>query len=382
VTPALEAPFGAWAGPRDARTVFVGEAFGEQEALVNQPLVGASGKEFWAMLGDAWGRGQWWQAGADRHRWGAGWHKHRGEYLIEHSLAFTNVFNLRPPGNKLQAICETKKENKKAEPRWQLERGHYLRAEFHHHPGRLLDELLAHPRNLVVLLGNTACWALLQQTNIGQIRGAIRPARLRGEQVKTLPTYHPAGVMRQWGWRTIVVADLMKARREAGFPEIRRPRREVIINPSIEDIDRWIEETPAGCRLAVDIETGRGQIKCIGFARSATEALVIPFVDPARANRSYWPTLGDELVAWELVEILLRGSWPKVFQNGLYDIQWLARQGLQVAHCADDTMLLHHSLFPEMQKGLGFLGSIYSSEAAWKLMRKEGEGEEMLKKDE
>jgi hypothetical protein len=31
-------------------------------------------------------------------------------------------------------------------------------------------------------------------------------------------------------------------------------------------------------------------------------------------------------------------------------------------------MLLHHSLFPEMLKGLGFLGSIYTNEQSWKLM--------------
>jgi hypothetical protein len=42
--------------------------------------------------------------------------------------------------------------------------------------------------------------------------------------------------------------------------------------------------------------------------------------------------------------------------------------GLRPANVAEDTMLLHHSLFPELPKGLGFLGSIYTNEASWKLM--------------
>jgi DNA polymerase I-like protein with 3'-5' exonuclease and polymerase domains len=72
-----------------------------------------------------------------------------------------------------------------------------------------------------------------------------------------------------------------------------------------------------------------------------------------------------------LVEALLASAIPKVFQNGVYDLQYLLRMGLTVNNCAHDTMLLHHSLFPEMKKGLGFLASIYSSEASWKLMRHE-----------
>jgi hypothetical protein len=47
------------------------------------------------------------------------------------------------------------------------------------------------------------------------------------------------------------------------------------------------------------------------------------------------------------------------------------RYGITVPFAQDDTMLAHHALQPEMEKGLGFLGSIYSDEASWKFMRKE-----------
>jgi len=32
-------------------------------------------------------------------------------------------------------------------------------------------------------------------------------------------------------------------------------------------------------------------------------------------------------------------------------------------------MLLHHAMQPEMEKGLGFLGSLYTNEPSWKFMR-------------
>ena len=43
-------------------------------------------------------------------------------------------------------------------------------------------------------------------------------------------------------------------------------------------------------------------------------------------------------------------------------------------------MLAHHSLYSELQKGLGFLGSIYTNYPSWKSMRT-FKREEQLKRD-
>jgi hypothetical protein len=43
-------------------------------------------------------------------------------------------------------------------------------------------------------------------------------------------------------------------------------------------------------------------------------------------------------------------------------------------------MLLHHALQPESPKGLDFLGSVYTEEASWKLMRPRGK--QTIKRDE
>ena len=35
----------------------------------------------------------------------------------------------------------------------------------------------------------------------------------------------------------------------------------------------------------------------------------------------------------------------------------------------EDTMVMHHAMEPEIQKKSGHLGSVYTDEPAWKLMR-------------
>lgn len=221
---------------------------------------------------------------------------------------------------------------------------------------------------------------------IGRLRGAVctsrddAPVGLGG--VKCLPTYHPAAIFRAWHWRVIVLADLLKARREREFAEVRRPLRSVIINPSLDQIEAWVEETLRGSfrLLSPDIETMNGQIRCIGFARRRDESLVIPFIRDL-TGASYWPSVDEELRARCAVQRLLDCSLPKIFQNGLFDLQYLIREGYSVRNARHDTMLLHHVLYPEMQKSLGFLGSVYTEEQSWKLMRLH-KGEEELKRDE
>lgn len=403
---ALE-PFAFTAGPRSAKLVFVGEAHGAQEANSMSvgpwyrpvPLCGAAGAEFQRMLHQAWPEVEP-QLASEIERALASafttdergalvlvdstWLALREQWLAAAGVLLTNVFAFRPRDNRLEDIC-CKRQELPHDYQWppllpKSTSGSFVRPEYLPEVDRLYDELASARPNLSVALGNTACWALLRQTAIGSLRGAVAEG-VRGGKV--LPTYHPAGVLRQWAWRPIVIADLMKARREAEFAEIRRPERKILINPSLWEVHQWIKDslTMAPAALAVDIETHRGQIVCIGFARSRGEALVVPFIDRARPGWRYW-TEGDELAAWLAVGELLHSEVPKVFQNGVYDLQYLLAMGFRPKACLEDTMLLHHSLFPEMPKALGFLGSIYTAESSWKLMRRAKAKEEGEKRDE
>jgi len=188
-----------------------------------------------------------------------------------------------------------------------------------------------------------------------------------------LPTYHPASLFRQWENRPTTVVDLIKAKREAAYPDIRRPKCEIWIEPDLDDIRTFINDFITGCDLlSVDIETVGSRITCIGFAPTAGRAIVIPFDDSRAKGGSYWPTREAEVAAWGLVRgVLIDGSIPKLFQNGMYDIAFLLRSyGIGVMGASEDTMLLQHALQPEALKGLGYLGSLYTDFGAWKVDNK------------
>lgn len=381
-------PFSAYSGSRSPKILFLGEAWGRSESECKLPFSGESGKEFWRMLGEASCREDMKALHAEAeamHQYGLAWIRKREAWMHAVGIGFTNVLNLQPPGNKIESLCVARTdlpEKGKGYSQSAIVRGKYLRPEFLPELDRLEKELAELKPNLIVALGNTACWALLDATNIGGIRGSVTMASALGSRTKVLPTYHPAGVLYNWSWRPIVVADLMKAFREGEFPEIRRPKRKILVSPTLQEVEEWtarVLNNPPKL-LAPDIETRARQITCIGFATSRDSAICIPFVDTGKANGSYWPSFSQELAAWNCVGALLESPIPKVGQNFLYDLQYITGMGFVPKACEQDTMLLHHSLFPELLKGLGFLGSIYTEEASWKLMRRQRPDTE--KKDE
>ena len=351
------------------RIILVGEAYGAREDMFQHALVGASGAELARMLHQA-------ELGPEPAEHPSElmmisyWKKMREQYDID----ITNVFNVRPAENKIELFFTNAKEGVTDIP--PLKPGKYVKPEMLCHVHALWQFLLDAKPNLVVAMGNTASWALLGQGGIGAIRGTVKiSSRL---DLKILPTYHPAAVLRQWNLRTIVMSDLEKAREEAKFAHVERIKRWVTVEPTLDEIREWL--TRDAEYYAVDIETAMSsQISMIGFARSPWDAIVVPFLDKNKPDWNFWPTVREEILAWDLVDKLLRKQVPKVFQNGIFDLSYLLRAGLRPTMCQDDSMLLHHALYPEMLKGLGFLGSIYSSELSWKQMRTKGDN---LKRDE
>jgi DNA polymerase len=328
----------------------VGEAWGIEEERLGRPFVGPSGWELNRMLKEA---------GIDRDR-----------------CFLTNVFNLRPrPSNDISNLCGPKTEGIPGlRP---ISSGKYCRREFAPEIQRLHDELRSLRPNLIICLGGTAAWAMRGSGGVSSIRGTTFSSTLG---FKAIATFHPAAIMREWSNRVITVADLTKAERESHYPEIRRPKREIWIEPTLEDMETFYAlHLQSSDLIAVDIETAGTLITCLGFAPNERVSLVVPFYDPRRAGGNYWATIDDERRAWAFVRRVLHLPARKLFQNGMYDIGYLWRTvGLTPVNPAEDTMLLHHSIYPELQKGLGFLGSLYTDEPAWKQMRKT----EMLKKDE
>lgn len=351
--------------------VIVGEAWGREEAEALAPFVGASGKLLYAMLA---------QAG-----------------IPKSECFFTNVFNFQPkgtyPDNDLRNVCGPKAESIPGTP--MLQRSKYVHKRFAPEVERLFREIENEAPDLIIALGATAAWALLGTSGIRKIRGA--PALSERFNVKVLPTYHPTAVLREWTLRPIVIADLIKARAEGEFRELIRPQRSIWIEPAIADLERFEREHFTNATaLSVDIETKGDIITCVGFAPSDAVAIVVPFYDAVRSDGNYWRSTAEELAAWEFVrrwcamtiplDIRQRMGYypelrhlPGIGQNHLYDIHRLWRSMGILLHADDDTMLLHHALQPEMEKGLGYLASIYTDELPWKFMRT---ANETLKKED
>ena len=95
---------------------------------------------------------------------------------------------------------------------------------------------------------------------------------------------------------------------------------------------------------------------------------LVPDHDMLTEREQWWM---DELKAWAWVRRMCAlPNSTKVGQNFMYDLNFLwTKYGITIGGELEDTMLMHHAMQPEMQKGLGFLGSIYTDEAAWKFMR-------------
>lgn len=354
--------------------LLLGEARGEQEAKINSSFVGPSGIELLRMLNDA----RLIELTSADREYISDYYRRGDPRAIEaiwrlHSEVYrTNVFNQHPPANRLEWFCGGKSDSIPSYPA--LLSSKYVRREFESELDRLADEILAVDPNLIICLGNTALWALGGRTGVGKLRGTTMLSSHCVSGFKLLPTYHPSAVLREWANRPTVVMDFVKAAREAEFPEVRRPACEIWIEPTLDDIERFINDYVRGCDLlSVDIETSGSRITCIGFAPSATHAIVIPFDDERSKAGSYWQTIEDERSAWALISSVLTSPIPKLFQNGLYDIAFLWRAyGIGTRGAAHDTMLLSHSLQPESLKGLGYLGSVYTDHGAWKSEKKWG----------
>ncbi len=297
--------------------LLIGEQRGEAEARINRTFVGATGAELLRMLAEASVisltnldsahlRTFW----TTRDPWSLDkiWENHR------ETLIATNVFNIYPPGNKLEYFCGGKAA---ALPNYaKLLKAGNVRSEFAQELDRLGDEILSHDPNLIVALGNTAIWALLGTTGVRKLRGTT-----------AVSTHCVSGYKLLFG---------------------RCPL------------------------LSIDIETTGTRITCIGFAPRPDLTLVVPFDDERAESGSYWATPQLERQCWQLVrEVLEDSTIKKLFQNGMYDIAFTLRSyKIKTLGAIHDTMLLHHALQPESLKSLGFLGSIYTNHGPWKSERK------------
>jgi uracil-DNA glycosylase len=289
--------------------------------------------------------------------------------IAEEDCTLTMVFPFRPTNGRLESLGSPRAD---AIPGWPKLGQIYVASRFAPHLKNLQDLIAEVKPNIIIPLGLVAMWAVCKNTGIKKWRGT--PLLDFTGDFKVLPTYAPSSINRSYKLFPIFVSDLAKAKKESTFPEIIRPSRLIHIEPSLTDIAAFYEEfiVPAPV-LDIDIETKMGTVTEVGFATGWSRAIVIPFYTRAFPSGNYWKTAEEELQAWRWVERILKEK-PVINQNISYDLQMLwMKNNIAMPEILDDTMILHHTLYPEMEKSLGFLGSIYTNEPSWKFMRHDAE---------
>lgn len=295
---------------------------------------------------------------------GLSWGQTYRRYLINHAPPFEN-FKL--------FLCKKKDLKEFDLSQRELEILKVGKTDFFHpcllgELNELLQMIREYKPNLILGLG-TELSQWLAGSSIDPVRGFINSMRLIPAQ-KILCTYSPASVMANWANRPIIVADLIKAKREAEFPEIRKIQRSIYIPETLDDVLEYLEKLPTEGDISVDIETYPGQrlIRSVGIGFSPSHAMCIPFTEFSLPGGSYW-SQHDEIRVWKLLRALLRRGNAKIGQNYSYDSDWMYRElGLENINYCWDTMILHHALYPELKKSLGFMASLYTDEQAWKGM--------------
>lgn len=321
--------------------MIVGEYWNEVEEREGHPFVGPGAGVLWGLMQ---------QAGIARN-----------------DCYLTHAINQRPAGNRLESLCGPKSE---AVPNYRaLAQGKYIHRDYLPELERLTAEIERVRPNIIIALGNLALWALCKKSGIKRYRGS--PLLTHDGAFKVIPTWSPASVLRQWELRIIALADFVKARTESAFSALRRPARFIYMEPTIADIEEFYHKylVPSPF-LSCDIETKSKTITEVGYATAdGKRAIVIPFYSRLAFDGNYWSTLAEERQAWRWVR-RINAEKPVIGQNFAYDMNYFWRTvGIPCPKFLGDTMLLHHSLQPELEKGLGFLGSIYTNEPSWKFMR-------------
>lgn len=209
--------------------------------------------------------------------------------------------------------------------------------------------------NILVALGAEALFALTEKESIEHWRGSVIPSTLCPGR-KVLASRHPAACLRDWPLTYIVKHDLKRALNESTHPDIIRPERNFLINPTFTETVEFLESL--GWLISVDIETYGKAVACVGISDRADRAICIPFIGGR---------LGPaELVAvWRLLDRIFR-SRGIIGQNIQFDTTRLERLGFRLTNLFFDTMLAHHLLWPEFSHKLGFIVSMYTREPYYK----------------
>ena len=307
------------------KLAIVGARPGKEEARLGHPFVGGSGEELWKLLANHGVR--------------------RPQCLVTNSVLTFDPDRALPTTSEIRENLP-----------------------------RLRAELEAYPSNVIVALGNEALEAVCGLRGIDNWRGSILESTLLPGR-KVVACWHPANILRTYERRYILDADLGRAVKQSAFPEIRRPVRNFILDPSMDQCVEFLRAI--GDEACVDVECTRATkaLRCVGIGdmRDANNILCIPIMRGSM-------TISEKVVVVREMQKMF-DRCGIVGQNVGFDKWVLELFGFRVLRLTFDTMLAHHLLWPEAgmklktSEGkdnfagghdLGFISSCYTEEPYYK----------------
>lgn len=312
-------------GSLDAEYVVIGEGPGGNEVSHGLPFVGSSGQLLWNSL--------------------------RPHKLFRTQFYSTNVSKRQISLSKNTRYPVSKDEWTK----WK----HLLQWE--------LDQL---PNaKYIIAAGGQVVEALfgLGGTGIKKLRGSVYD--YHGKRV--LMTYNPAYVIQDPKEEIVFLMDIRRFNKltTGDFVDYEITKH---INPSFDDAMDWIKlMEKSDVDVSYDIESGNNETSCFGLANSGHEAMCINLRD--RVSNRY--TVEEELQLLYAIQGLFdrkrfnhrEPEKPGIIaQNGNFDAHWGGYKDLLDLSVKFDTMLAHHTLYPQLPHNLGFLTAQYTTHPFYK----------------
>ena len=228
----------------------------------------------------------------------------------------------------------------------------------------LAKELSALNLNCVLVLGNIALFALTNRVGITKWHGSVLESTIV-PGLKVVPTFHPATfIPPKFNFinKPLICEDIMRAKYEAEFPEIRRRERIIIVKPSfgqsIDTLNHCYEVGMRGQTIALDIEVINGEVDCISLGWSSTEAISIPFRD----QQGDYFTPDQELEVMLLVaKIIQEPRITKVGANFIFDLQFLLHKyGIRPRGTIHCTQIAQKISYPDLRAGLDAVTTMHT----------------------
>lgn len=217
--------------------------------------------------------------------------------------------------------------------------------------------------NMVIPVGKIPLHMLTGQSSAKKWQGSIIPAGKYKESLKCMPITHPKKALGFYTARYDIIMALDKASKRYKDPEIKRKKRNYILNPSYNRTINLLKQCEGV--IGFDIETSISNQELSAFAIALNDKDV--FCVPLITNKGLNFTLHQEYhIMTELEKVLNDESITKILQNASFDTTFLYRKYGIVTNNIEDTYIAEAFIYPDLPRDLGVLTARYTHEPYFK----------------